>query len=113
MIEMTVSFIVTDGQGSPVVQDALDAQVDHIIEFLSRQFIDDVTDVDVDAALAQGEVTFSMIVDAADNDAALVRAIAVVIPAIRAVGGVLHLGQAVEPVADSSEVWRPRDLALA
>lgn len=112
VIEMTVSFVVTDGHGTPIVGSVLDAHVDRIVEYLGRHHHADVADIDVDATLARGEVTFSMLVDAGDRDAALVRVIAVVVPAIREVGGVLHLGQTVDPAGVSSEVWRPRDLAL-
>ena len=113
MIELTVSFAVTDGHGLPITGDALDAQLDAVEEFLRQQRHLDVADIDVDGSLASGEVSFSMLVEAADDDLALVRAISVLVPAIRAVGGVLHLGQVVNGSTDSTDVWRPRDLVLA
>jgi hypothetical protein len=113
VIELTVSFAVTDGHGLPIAGDALDAQLDAVEAFLRQQDHVDLADIDVDASLGRGEVTFSMLVEATDDDVALIRAISVLVPAIRAVGGVLHLGQVVNGSIETSDVWRPRDLVLA
>ena len=68
--EMSIGFRVRDSGGQPADPRALDQRLDEILDSLTATAGDDITDIDIDAVLSRGEVTFTMSIIAEDETTA-------------------------------------------
>lgn len=113
-----IAFRVTDSEGHPVDADLLDQQTDLLAEYLQNAGSHLFRDLDVDATLGEGTVSFSVeVLEAEPNMHLLVKEmLSSIVPAIQSAGGTVALDELSEPPAllePHVPVWHPEEPVLA